>query len=208
VVKGTLKGTDLAASKATHDAVAKGGESQAKAAGDIAHIPMLGTKHLNTTENEFFNIDRWNNYDNMTGFYKDPTFAAAFGQLFAAPPAVESLVRSDLYSWGNLDSGKGATRYFVYVRGKLKGPTPADAKAAHDAVAKAGETQATAAGDVAHVPFTDKVDALQFMDVDIWTSDAAIDSFYTDPNFQAAFGALFESPPTVAVYATSDWYSW
>jgi hypothetical protein len=61
---------------------------------------------------------------------------------------------------------------------------------------------------VAHVPFVGKQDPLEFLNFDIWTSDAAIDAVYTDPNFQAAFGALFETPPTVAVYATSDWYSW
>jgi quinol monooxygenase YgiN len=207
VVKGTLA-ADVPTSKATHDAIAAGSETQAKAAGDQAHIPMLGTTHLGTTENEFFASDQWDNYTHMVAFYSDPQFQTAFGALFSAAPLVESFVRSDFYGWGDLDSGGTGTRYFIYVRGKLKGPTLAEAKAAHDAVAAGGEAQVTAAGDVAHVPYIGKDDPLEFLNFDIWSSDAAIDAVYTDPDFQAAFGALFSSPPTIAVYATSDWHAW
>ena len=29
-----------------------------------------------------------------------------------------------------------------------------------------------------------------------------------DPDFQQAFGALFESPPEVFIYHSTDWYQW
>src|SRR5262245_47854561 len=52
LVRGTLAG-DLASAKSKHDQIAHGGESNAKNAGDSAHHAMLGTKWLDSKENEF-----------------------------------------------------------------------------------------------------------------------------------------------------------
>lgn len=80
-------------------------------------------------------------------------------------------------------------------------------------VAMGGEDQAKMAGDFGH-------DAMlgttllgttenEFLAIDRWSSDDNIDAFYGDPNFQMAFGALFETPPAPSMYIYQDtWAHW
>jgi hypothetical protein len=211
LVRGALATTDMAAAKKSHDAIAKGGETAAKAAGDTAHDVLLGTKMLGTTENQFLGLDQWNNLTGMQKFYSDPTFAKEFAKLFSGtPPTPETFVMQPTWhSWGSMKSGDSHTPYyFVVARGKLKESDAAKAKKAHDAVASGGETVVKAAGDVAHIVFTGLADPRQFLAIDIWKDSSKLAGVYSDPNFVKGFASLFEGTPSVAVYKSTDWHQW
>lgn len=176
LVLGTLFTDDLGMAEATHDAVAMGGQRVAMAAGDFGHDALLGTTLLGTTENQFLGTDQWDNLDGALAVYGDPEFQAAFAML---------------------------------VRGRLADPDLEVMQAMHDAIAMGGEADAAALGDVAHVVWVGSPeDPQEFFAVDVWTDDTAIEAFYGDPMFQKAFGALFEAPPTVGIYASTDWHQW
>ena len=177
LVRGTLFTTDLAAAKASHDAVSAGGEMQAKAAGDFGHDAMLGTTLLGSTQDAFLGIDRWDNLSNAQQFYQDPAIADAFGMLFAMPPTVEFFTRVDWHGWGDLTSGDAFTpHWFVVVRGRLAESDSSAAQSAHDAIAAQGETPALAAGDVAHVVHLGAADPQEFFAVDVWEDDASLEA--------------------------------
>lgn len=210
LVRGPLFTDDLAMAQATHDAVAMGGQADAEAAGDFGHDALLGTTMLGGVENEFLGIDQWTNLDGALAVYGDPKFQAAFGMLFGAKPSLELFAkRDDWHGWGSLDGGDGGDHWYVVVRGRLAEEDLDVAQAGHDAVAMAGEEGAIALGDVAHVVWVGTPeDPQEFFAVDVWTDDAMIEAFYGNPKFGEAFGALFEGPPTVAVYGSTDWHQW
>jgi quinol monooxygenase YgiN len=210
LIRGELA-ADLNSSKTSHDALSKGGEAAAKAAGDIAHDALLGTKLLGTTEDAFLGLDLWKDLKGMQTFYADPNFAKAFAALFKAPPPQPELFvyQPTWHNWGSMTSGDAhAPYYFVVARGRLKATDPKLAQQAHDQVAAAGETAVKAAGDVAHVVFTGLTDPREFLAIDIWKDNTNLAGVYSDPNFVKGFAALFEVAPTVQVYRSTDWYQW
>jgi hypothetical protein len=209
LIRGTLAAADLATAKMQHDAIASGGEAQAKAAGDFGHDALLGTTLLGTTENKYLGFDRWET-DQMDVIYDDPGFQQAFGALFSPPPSLEKFERNfDWHGWGDLTSGDAFDPYyFIVVRGRLKDADLAAAQANHDAIVDAGQTQATAAGDVAHVAFLGLADSHEYLAIDIWKTSDGLEAFYSDPDLQAAFASLFEGAPTLEVYGSTDWHQW
>lgn len=209
VVRGPLFTDDLVAAKARHEEIVGGSREAAQAAGDLAHDVLLGTTMLDSTENEFLAIDRWNDPVAMQAFYADPDVQAAFATLFAAPPTIEIFVRQPSWeNWGELESGDAHDPYFFHLAlGTLAAQDPEVAHAAHDQVAAGGKEPSIAAGNVAHVVFTGMADPRRFLGVDIWSSDAPIVAFYSDPQFAAAFGPLFESV-SQPVYRSTDWSQW
>lgn len=210
LVRGPLFTTDMAMAKEKHDGIAGGGEAAAKAAGDIAHHVLLGTTTLGTTENEFLAMDRWTDAAAMKTFYENPDLQAAFATLFSGPPTFESFQRQPTWhTWGDIKSGEAFNPYFwVVVRGHLALADAGKAQEAHDMVAAGGEAAVTGAGDVAHIVFTGLADPQEFLAVDIWKNSDNMVAVYTDPDFQAAFGALFDAPPTLGVYQSTDWHQW
>lgn len=210
LVRGTLFTDDMTEAQTFHDNLAAGGEPDAKAAGDFGHDAMLGTTLLGTSENGFLGLDRWRDSEAMSGFYASPAFADAFGMLFSGPPNVEMFEhRPGWHQWGDLTAGDAASEhYFVVVRGTLAEADPAAAQAQHDEVAGGGEETVRAAGDVAHVAYVGLEDERELLAIDVWTSRDAIEAVYSDPDFVAAFGSLFAAPPTVGVYASTEWHQW
>ncbi|HEY1960671.1 MAG TPA: hypothetical protein VGH28_33900 [Polyangiaceae bacterium] len=202
-------GVDLAQSKATHDQIAKSGEATAKAAGDIAHAVLLGTAILDGTPNEFLAMDRWTDATAMKSFYANPQIQQAFGTLFASPPTIDFYVSAAGWvSWGDMHSGDAYDPHYVHLAlGTLSSSDAATNEAAHNQVASAGQAPSMQAGNVAHVVWLGQDDARQFNGVDIWSSDANIQAFYTNPQFVAAFSSLFSSV-TQPVYESTDWYQW
>lgn len=209
LVRGTLAQSDMGQAQAQHDAIAKGGEAAAKAAGDIGHDVGLGTTLLGTTENAFLGLDRWKPGSDPAAFYSNPDFQKAFGSLFASPPKLELFAKQDSWhSWGSIDAADGVDpHYYVVVRGRLA-KDPAATRPAHDQLAQGGEAQAKAAGDVAHVVYLGVEDPLEFLAIDLWTTKDAMAGVYGDPGFQKAFGALFASPPTLGVYQSTSFHQW
>ena len=214
LVLGTLAESDLEAAKAMHDQIAMAGEDPAAALGDFGHDVLLGTSLLGTTQDQFLALDQWNGLDGALTLYGDPEFQAGFGMLFARPPSLQLFERREQwYGWGDLSAGDDAVEHwFVVVRGTLAGDLD-EARDAHDMLAMAGESDAKALGDVAHVVWLGSdaagtAGASEFFAVDVWVDDASIEAFYGNPDFQAAFGALFSTPPTVGVYRSTDWYQW
>jgi len=210
LVSGTPFTTDLAMVQAAHDPIANGGREDAMAAGDFGHEVFLGTTLLGTTENDLTIIDRWDNVPGMGAFYSNPAFADAVGGLFDGPPTLETFeAREDFHTWGSFDAADAEPdRYFVVVRGRLASTDTETNRAAHDAVAAGGETAVRAAGDVAHVVYLGLEDPQEFLAIDIWADPTNIVAVYSDPDFAAAFGSLFESAPTLGVYASTDWAQW
>lgn len=210
VVNGPLFSMDLVEMKMTHDNIAMGAEDAALALGDYGHKPMLGTTLLGTTENEFLAVDRWDNLNGPMALYSDPDFQAAFGALFSAQPTVVIYeARPDWHGWGDYNIADATDpHFFVVVRGRLANADTAMNQANHDAIAAAGEDQVKAAGDLAHLVYLQADDAQEFLAFDIWADSTNLEAVYTDPSFQAAFGTLFESPPTIGVYSSTDWHAW
>jgi len=209
LVRGELFTDDLMMAQGLHDMIAMGGEEAATALGDFGHDAKLGTTLLGGTENTFLGLDQWDNLAGAEMLYADPKFGEAFAMLFAEPPVLELFERQDdWHGWGDLESGDGGDHWFVVVRGTLAADAD-ESQELHDMVAAGGEADAMAAGDVAHVVWLGVHDSDdEFFAVDVWTDDTNIEAFYGNPKFQAAFGALFSAPPTVAVYRSTDWYQW
>ena len=209
LVRGDLFTDDLMMAQGLHDMIAMGGEEAAMALGDFGHDAKLGTTLLGGTENTFLGLDQWDNLAGAEMLYSDPKFGEAFNMLFAEPPLLELFeLQEEWHGWGDLEAGDGGDHWFVVVRGTLAANTE-DSQELHDMVAAAGEADAMAAGDVAHVVWLGVNDTSdEFFAIDVWTDDANIEAFYGNPKFQKAFGALFSAPPSVAVYRSTDWYQW
>lgn len=210
IVRGTLFTDDLAEAQVVHDMVAMGGEKSAMALGDFGHDAKLGTTLLGTTENAFLALDQWDNLAGAQTTYSDPKFVEAFATMFAEPPSLELFrLRDDWHGWGDPEAGDASEpHFFVIVRGRLAEADIEAAQAMHDPLAMGGEETATALGDVAHVVWLGAEDEREFLALDVWTDDANIEAFYTNPDLMAAFGALFDGPATIGVYRSTDWYQW
>ncbi len=44
--------------------------------------------------------------------------------------------------------------------------------------------------------------------IDVWASEQGMLQTFSDPAFQTEFLALFEGPPTVRVYRSTDFHQW
>ncbi len=209
-VRGTLaQANDLVAARATHDPAAAGSEAKARSLGDFAHHVLLGTPHAGTTPDEFLAVDQWRGQlADLQGFYADPAFQSATASLFAAPPAVRVFERrEDWHSWGEA-GGHAGPYWFVTVEGQLAQEGEAASREAHDAVAGGFEAMANSAGDVAHLPHLAVDDPRAFFNIDVWSNEQGMLQTLTNPDFQRAFLALFDGPPTVRIYRSTDWYQW
>jgi hypothetical protein len=208
-VRGELRG-DLTAARTTHDQIGKGGETAARGAGDLGHHVMLATGETGIPKDLFLALDEWTSLDTPRAFYADPKFQAGFSQLFAKPVAPELYKRQpDWHTWGDLKPPAGGGPYWVMiVKGHLAKATEAENQAAHDAVAGGFEKPARAAGDIAHVPHVGIDDPRMFFNVDISTNHEGMLATLSNPDFQKAFGALFDAPPEVHIYRSTDWYQW
>ena len=209
-IRGPLA-SSLADSQSRHDGVAAQGKAQANAAGDFAHQVGLGTTDLGTHLDEFLALDRWTDASGAQAFYADPNFQAELGPLFSAAPSVDLYERRpDWAGWGQLDAGRldAQPYWFVVIEGRLASTDRETNHAAHDAIASRAEAQARAAGDLAHLPHLAVGDDRTFFNVDVWNNEQGMLATFTSPDFQAAFGSLFESPPDIRVYRSTDWYQW
>lgn len=210
LVRGALFTADLEEAQGVHDPLASAGRAGAMALGDFGHDVVLGTTLLGTTQDEFVAVDRWTSLEGAVTLYSDPDFAEAFAMLFAEPvmPALFER-RADWHGWGDLDAADDAeSRFVVVVRGHLAEKDPDDAQPLHDQLASGGEETATMLGDVAHVVWLGVDDPREFFAIDVWTSDESIETFYSNPEFQAGFAMLFDAPPSVGVYRSTDWHQW
>src|SRR5258706_6196158 len=205
-IRGTLKSSDVAASKAAHDAIALGGKAKALSLGDSGHYVYLDVGGAN----QFLGIDLWNSLDGLREFQADPNVQQGFGNLFAAPPEVTVTAHPGSWSeWGTLSPfTKGTPLYIFSVRGTLAAATVDDARRAHNAFADGARAAAQQAGDLAHLVRLRNDDAKQFQALDYWPDLNAAGAAYSDPGFQAGFLALFSAPPTVEPYAHTDWAQW
>jgi quinol monooxygenase YgiN len=195
--------------KAHHDQVAMGGEPQTTAAGDFAHQVGLGTTNFGTPENEFLAIDQWDNLEGAQATYSNPDFQAALAPLFSAQPSVELYARHpDWKSWGEMGVGRGQPFWFVVVQGRLAKSDVAANHSAHDAIAGRGEDAARMGGDIAHLPHLSVTDDRIFFNVDVWSNEQGMLATFANPDFQAGLQSLFEAPPEVRIYKSTDWYQW
>jgi hypothetical protein len=203
-VRGVLN--DPATAQATHDQGASLAEPVAKPLGDLAHIIGLGASVLGTTPTTWIAIDRWAKPDGINTFYSDAGFKQGLGALVKSGSVSQYKRQTAWYGWGDFDSGAGGPRWFAIVSGRLRDPSTAQAK--QDAGARAAQSTATGLGDVAHMTFTGRSDAADFVAMDIWTNPANIAAFYTDPNFQRSAADVFADVPTLSVYHATDWHQW
>jgi hypothetical protein len=208
-VRGTLA-ADLATSQSRHDELARGGQQAATDAGDLGHHVLLGTGETGRPKDELLALDEWHTAGGATAFYSDPGFQAGFSALFAEPVQPALFERHpDWYTWGGIEPPAGGGPYWVLiVKGHLAKATEAENRAAHDAVARGFEQAARASGDYAHVPHLALDDPRVFFNVDISTSHDGMLAVLGDPAFQQAFGALFDAPPDVQMYRSTEWHQW
>ncbi|HEU0032166.1 MAG TPA: hypothetical protein VFQ53_16140 [Kofleriaceae bacterium] len=209
-VRGPLATADLATARIDHDRVAKGGQGPGAALGDTGHHVFLATGETGNAKDEFLALDEWTNADGPRQLYANPDFQAAFKPLFAKPTAPELYRRRpDWVTWGDLQPPPGGKPYWVLiVKGHLAKATEAENKAAHDKVASTFEAIAKQSGDFAHVPHLAVDDPRIFFNVDASTNHDAMLAMMKNPDFQKAFSALFDAPPEVHLYRSTDWYQW
>jgi len=207
--RGTLAG-DLATARTRHEDIVRAGQPLAVKAGDLGHHVMLGTGEPSGGKDEFLGLDEWTSLDGPRTFFADPDFQAGLAQLFAEPPVHEMYQRkSDWHGWGDLQPPPGGGPYWVLVvKGHLAKATEEENRIAHDAVAAGFERQAIAAGDISHVPHLAIDDPRVFFNIDVSTSHEGMLAVLQDPQFQQAFGSLFDAPPEVHVYRSTDWHQW
>ena len=209
-VHGPLAKQDLAAARVDHDQLAGGSQAAGYAAGDRGHHVLLGTGEPSGGQDEFLALDEWLDLKGPGAVYGDPKFQASFGALFAKPVAPELFARRpDWHTWGDLKAPPGGGTYWVMiVKGHLAKTTEAENRAAHDAVAAGFEKAARQAGDIAHVPHLSVDDPRVFFNVDVSTNHDGMLAVLQNPEFQKAFGALFDAPPEVHIYRATDWKQW
>jgi hypothetical protein len=209
-VHGPLAKQDLASARVDHDRLAGGSQESARAAGDRGHHVLLGTGEPAGGQDEFLALDEWQSLDGPRTVYGDPKFQAAFGALFAKPVAPELYKRRpDWHTWGDLNGpSTGGPYWVVIVKGHLAKATEAENKAAHDAIANGFEKIARQSGDIAHVPHIAIDDPRVFFNVDVSTSHEGALAMLQNPDFQKAFGALFDAPPEVHIYRATNWTQW
>ena len=209
-VHGALAQRDLAQARTYHDGLVAASGDAARAAGDRGHHVMLGTGEPAAEVDEFLALDEWQSLDGPRAVYGDPKFQAAFGGLFASPTVPELYRRRpDWHTWGDLNGPRDGGPYWVMiVKGHLAKATDDENRRAHDAVAGGFEAAAKAAGDIAHVPHVAVDDPRVFLNVDVSTNHDGMLAVVRDPQFQHAFGALFDAPPDVRIYRATDWTQW
>jgi hypothetical protein len=202
---------DAETARMQHDQLVNGTAKVAQDAGDRAHHVLLGAgEPTPERKDEFLGIDEWNDLDGPQKVYGDPNFQAGFGALFAQPVSPELYVRHpDWHTWGSLEPpADGKPYWFIIVKGHLAHATEADNRAAHDMVAGGFQALAESRGDIAHVPHLSVSDPRVFFNVDVSVDHAGALSILQDPAFQQNFGALFDAPPEVHVYASTNWRQW
>ena len=93
-VRARFKEADPTKQQEGHDAAARGGEANARAAGDVAHVVFTGLKD----PLDFLAIDVWTKPDGIAALYTDPDFQAALAPVFEQ---VEVIVgqSSDFHQW-------------------------------------------------------------------------------------------------------------
>ncbi len=211
-VRGPFQSDSPDEQQAVHDAGTMAAREGAMAAGDFSHRGLVSTSMLGSTEGEYLALDQWMApVEVAQGFYADPRFLEGIGLLISEDPTVDVFEPApQFHEWGDLEAAddSGAIHHKVVVRGRLAGTDPEAAREAHDALASAGEDASVAAGDIAHLVYLDPSDPLEFIAVDVWTSPDNLEAVYTDPDFAAGFAALFAEPPTITVFASTDWFEW
>ncbi len=95
IVRGTLKSTDTATNKATHDVIMAASSDKAKAAGDLAHVVFLGRDD----PRQFLAIDVWADKTNIETFYGNPELGKAFGALFEGAPTLGVYQSTKWHQW-------------------------------------------------------------------------------------------------------------
>lgn len=95
IARGHLKEADPKAAQMAHDLVAAGGEAQAMAAGDVAHIVFTGLQD----PREFLAVDIWKDSTNLEALYTNMDFQMAFGSLFDNMPSVAVYSSTDWHQW-------------------------------------------------------------------------------------------------------------
>ena len=208
-VHGPLAQKTLDEARVYHDKLAGGSQAAAHDAGDLGHHVMLGTGEPAGGKDEFLALDEWRSLEGPGAVYGDPQFQKSFAQLFAKPVMPELYQRRpDWHTWGDLKAPGAGPYWVMIVKGHLAKATEAENRAAHDAVAGGFEKAARAAGDIAHVPHLAIDDPRVFFNVDVSTSHEGMLAVLSNPDFQKAFGALFDAPPEVHIYRSSDWKQW
>lgn len=206
IMLGELPGSDAAAARPLHDAIAADRETARRAAGNTSHLAVLSTALMGGTPGSLLSIDRWApvNDDASASNVVDEG-----AEIFSLALVIERYHgRADWFSFGELPDPSASTdAWLIVVRGRLAGD-PASAQAGHDAVASAGAPAMRQAGDIAHLSFTGVDDPTQFISIDVWNRDDLIETMYANPDVAAGFMALFVEPPTLTVYRTSDWQQW
>ena len=61
---------------------------------------------------------------------------------------------------------------------------------------------------LAHVPHVGISDPRLFFNVDVSTNHEGMLAVLSNPEFQKQFGALFDAPPEVHIYRSTDWKQW
>ncbi len=95
-------------------------------------------------------------------------------------------------------------KYYVVVRGKLKG-TLEQAHKLHDEIVSKSSPISKSMGNIAHIPHLNIQNKNEFLSLDVWDNLENLQKLYSDPNLAAEFGKLFDGMPEITVWRESGW---
>lgn len=203
LVSARFVSADAQTNQEAHDGVASATEELARSRGDVAHKTAIGLQD----PQEFLAVDLWKSLDGMQEHFADPDFAGQLVGVFEGPPEITTWTAPKGWSnWGTLDPQPN--HYLVVVQGTLVSDDLATNRDAHNAVADGGKETAMGLGDYAHLVHLDPENPRSFMAIDLWSDLNGLQQFFGATEVQEAFGSLFEAPPTITIYVTTEYHQW
>jgi quinol monooxygenase YgiN len=206
VISTALLAQDSATAQSRHDAIFGGLKGEASRLGDLAHAIFVDA----ASSTNVVSVDLWSTKQGFDEFVAEPSVSEQDATLFATPPDVAIVsLRSGWTMWGTFsrEGPDGHSVNIALIRGKLAAGEE-DSRAVHNQGAGQAKATAQQLGDLAHQVYLDPSDPSAFLVIDVWTSLDGAQKLYSSPGLQASFGQLLAGPPTVTLYAGTDWVQW
>lgn len=223
---GDLAPATIEETRVIHNATAGDPTSSARARslGDLSHRvyvpvvpPTMGdagvTDGGSAGAGPFLILDIWNDVTGLNTFFSDPMVQAGGAMIFRTrDPIVWD--QADGFTTYHTPAPADATdRFYAVIRGTVRSRT--DAQTVNNMAVAGGMEAARMLGDLSHDAYWRLVPpgsppSNDLLIIDVWTSLSGLMTFYSNPDFQRVFGALFTAPPSVTIWQrpAGDWTEW
>ncbi len=214
-IRGTLAPSTLEGGRTIHNetAGAPANVAAARSLGDLSHMVYAPIPQQGAKDDEFLILDIWNNMDGLNQFFANPQVQEQAGQIFKQRDPVVWVPAEGFYSYHFPTPFGKNDRITAVVRGMVK--SRAEAQAIHNMLVGKTVNKARANGNVSHDCYwrltpPGSPESLEFFAVDVWMDGEGMGKHYQDPDFIAAFPALFAETPSTSVWThpAGTWVEW